>query len=69
MNNAEHVIKAFGGSTRLSKMTGIPRPTIDMWRRDKPTGNGGAIPFRHQRKLAKLALDHGLDINKQIIGD
>lgn len=69
MNKAQRVVRAFGGATRLSKMTNIPRSTICMWMRDKPTGCGGRIPDKHQRKIARLALDHGLDINQYIVDE
>lgn len=69
MNNAQQVIKTFGGSTRLSKLTGIPRSTIDTWKLPKPKGSGGIIPHKHQRKIAKLAFDHGLNINHLIISE
>jgi len=67
MNKAEQVIKAFGGATRLSRLSGISRSTITMWPIDKPTGSGGRIPDKHQRKIAMLAFDLGLDINEYIV--
>lgn len=66
MNNAEKVIRAFGGVTRLSDMIKIPISTISMWKRDKPVGSGGRIPDKHKRGLAILANDKGLDINSEI---
>lgn len=69
MTNAEYVIKAFGGATRMSKMTGIPRSTITMWKMPKPTGSGGKIPHKHKLTIAKLALDHGLNLTKYILDE
>ena len=66
MNSAKIVITAFGGSEKLSKLTGINASTIRMWCTPKPAGCGGMVPHKHKMTLAKLALDHGLDINKEI---
>lgn len=69
MNKAEHVIKALGGATNLSKVTGIPRSTIEMWKRPKPVGSGGRIPDKHQRRLERLAEELGMEELKEFIVD
>lgn len=66
VNNAEHVINAFGGATRLSRLLKIPRSTITTWVQEKPKGSGGRIPDKHKVKVDLLAKKMGLHIKTYI---
>lgn len=59
-NQAQKIIRRFGGEARLAKAIGVSRITIYRWQYTRPYGSDGLIPSAQIEKIKAVARMEGI---------
>ena len=61
-NQAQRIIRKFGGARRLAALIGKNPATVYRWTYKRPAGTGGVIPTPALKRVIKIAKKHGIVI-------
>jgi hypothetical protein len=64
-NQAQRIIRKFGGARRLAALLGRTPSGIYKWAYKRPAGRGGVIPAPALKEVIKAAKKHGIIITTE----
>lgn len=62
-NQAQKVVRRFGGTVKVAGLLGVSRQTVYRWMCPRPLGSDGIIPSSKVPELIDLARVHGVDLS------
>lgn len=66
MDPADTIIKLFGGTGIVARITGVHRTRVSSWKRPKTArGSNGRIPQNHIGVLLAYAREHGIAVKAE----